>query len=65
LSKQRKAAFSAGATYFLTVAADFREQGAVQLDEVQHVDDAGASLVDQLATMQKTLASVLKLLGDS
>jgi histidyl-tRNA synthetase len=65
LSKQRKAAFSAGATYFLTVAADFREQGAVQLDEVQHVDNAGASLVDQLATMPKTLASLLTLLRDS
>jgi histidyl-tRNA synthetase len=65
LSKQRKAAFSAGATYFLTVAADFREQGAVQLDEVQHVDNAGVSLVDQLATMPKTLASLLTLLRDS
>ena len=65
LSKQRKAAFSAGATYFLTVGADFREQGTVQLDEVQHVEGAGASIADRFATMPKTLASVMSLLRDS
>jgi histidyl-tRNA synthetase len=65
LSKQRKAAFSAGATYFLTVGADFREHGAVEVDEVQHVEGAGSSLVDRLTGMPKTLASVISLVRDS
>jgi histidyl-tRNA synthetase len=65
LSKQRKAAFSAGATYFVTVGAGFRETGAVEIDEVQHVEGAGASLVDRLADKPKTLASVLSLIHDS
>ena len=65
LSKQRKAAFSAGATYFLTVGADFREHGSVQVDEVQRVEGAGTSLVDRLQTMPRTIASVLSLVRDS
>jgi histidyl-tRNA synthetase len=65
ISKQRKAAFSAGATYFVTVAADFRDSGAVQVDEVQRVEGAGTTLVDRLATMPKTLASVIALVRDS
>jgi histidyl-tRNA synthetase len=65
LSKQRKAASSARATYFITVGADFSEHGSVQVDEVQHVEGAGASLVDRLAPMPKTLASVISLIRDS
>ena len=65
LSKQRKAAFSAGATYFLTVGADFGEHGTVEVEEVQHVEGAGASLVDRLAQMPKTLASVISVVRDS
>lgn len=65
LSKQRKAAFSAGATYFLTVGAGFRENEAVDIDEVQRVEGAGASLVDRLASMPRTLASVISLVRDS
>jgi histidyl-tRNA synthetase len=64
LSKQKKAAFSAGATYFLTVAAGFREDDAVELDEVQRVEGAGASLVDRLASMPRTLANVISLVRD-
>jgi histidyl-tRNA synthetase len=64
LSKQRKAAFSAGATYFLTVGAGFREDDAVEIDEVQRVEGAGASLVDRLASMPRTLASVISLVRD-
>jgi len=64
-SKQRKAAFSAGATYFLTVGAGFRENDAVDVDEVQRVEGAGASLVDRLASMPRTLASVISLVRDS
>lgn len=64
-SKQRKAAFSAGATYFLTVGAGFRENDAVEIDEVQRVEGAGASLVDRLASMPRTLASVISLVRDS
>lgn len=64
-SKQRKAAFSAGATYFLTVGAGFRENDAVDIDEVQRVEGAGASLVDRLASMPRTLASVISLVRDS
>ena len=64
LSKQRKAAFSAGATYFITVGADFAERGSVQVDEVQHVEGAGASLVDRLEQMPKTLASIIALVRD-
>ena len=65
LSKQRKAAFSAGATYFLTVGADFSEDDSVEVDEVQHVEGAGSSLVDRLAQMPKTLTSVIALVRDS
>ena len=61
LSKQRKAAFSAGATYFVTVGQD----GAIELDEVQPVEGAGTSLVDRFATMPKTLASLVSLIRDS
>ena len=64
-SKQRKAAFSAGATYFLTVGAGFRENDAVEIDEVQRVEGAGASLVDRLASMPRTLASVISLVRES
>jgi len=64
-SKQRKAAFSAGATYFLTVGAGFRENDAVEIDEVQRVEGAGASLVDRLASMPRTLTSVISLVRDS
>ncbi len=64
LSKQRKAAFSAGATYFITLGADFAERGSVQVDEVQHVEGAGASLVDRLEEMPKTLASIIALVRD-
>src|SRR5438477_8016954 len=65
LSKQRKAAFSEGATYFLTVGADFSEDDSVEVDEVQHVEGAGSSLVDRLAQMPKTLTSVIALVRDS
>src|SRR5690242_11473141 len=65
LGKQRKAAFSAGATYFLTVAPDFGEHQTVQVDEVQHVEGAGGSLVERLAPMPKTLASVISIIRDS
>jgi hypothetical protein len=65
LSKQRKAAFSAGATYFVTVGADFSEHATVDVEEVQHVEGAGASLVDRLAQMPKTLASVISVIRDS
>ena len=61
LSKQRKAAFSAGATYFVTVGQD----GAIELDEVQPVEGAGTSLVDRFAQMPKTLASLVSLIRDS
>jgi len=64
-SKQRKAAFSAGATYFLTVGAGFRENDAVEIDEVQRVEGAGASLADRLASMPRTLTSVISLVHDS
>jgi histidyl-tRNA synthetase len=63
LSKQRKAAFSAGATYFITLAADFRQSGALELDEVQRVEGAGDSLVDRFKQMPQTLASVLSLVA--
>jgi histidyl-tRNA synthetase len=61
LSKQRKAAFSAGATYFITVGQD----GSIELDELQPVEGAGASLVDRFAKMSKTLASLVSLVRDS
>jgi histidyl-tRNA synthetase len=61
LTKQRKAAFSAGATYFVTVGGD----GSVQVDEVQHVEGAGASLSDRFQQMPKTLESLLSLVQDS
>ena len=64
LNKQRKAASSAGATYFITVGADFAAHGTVEVEEVQHVEGAGASLVDRLQGMPKTIASVTALVRD-
>jgi histidyl-tRNA synthetase len=65
LSKQRKAAFSAGATYFVTLGADFSEKGTLQVDEVQHVEGAGTSLVDQLESLPQTIASLVQVLRSS
>jgi histidyl-tRNA synthetase len=65
LSKQRKAAFSAGADYFVTLAPEFRESGGLQLDEVQHVEGAGASLTDQLAPLPKTLPNLIRVFRQS
>jgi len=65
LSKQRKAAFSAGATYFVTIGPDFREHRSVAMDEVQRVEGAGDSLVDRFTQMPKTLDSLIMLVRDS
>jgi histidyl-tRNA synthetase len=65
LGKQRKAAFSAGATYFVTLAADFRRSESVAVEEVQHVEGAGDSLVERFDKMPKTLASLITLVRDS
>ena len=65
LGKQRKAAFSAGATYFVTLAPEFRQTGALQVDEVQHVEGAGASLIDQLAPVPKTLPNLIQAYRES
>jgi histidyl-tRNA synthetase len=65
LSKQRKAAFSAGADYFVTLAPEFRETGALQVDEVQHVEGAGASVIDKLAPLPKTLPNLIRVFRDS
>ena len=65
LSKQRKAAFSAGADYFVTLAPEFRETGGLQVDEVQHVEGAGASLIDQLAPLPKTLPNLIQVFRNS
>jgi histidyl-tRNA synthetase len=59
LGKQRKAAYSAGATYFVTLAPDFRNTEALQIDEVQHVEGAGGGLIDQLAQAPKTLSNLI------
>jgi hypothetical protein len=49
----------------VTVGAGFRENDGVEIDEVQRVEGAGASLVDRLASMPRTLASVISLVHDS
>ncbi|HEY2375427.1 MAG TPA: histidine--tRNA ligase [Gemmatimonadaceae bacterium] len=61
ISKQRKAASSAGATYFVTVGQD----GSIGLDEVQPVEGASASLIERFTQMPKTLASLVSLVRDS
>jgi histidyl-tRNA synthetase len=65
LGKQRKAAFSAGATYFLTLTPEFRQTGTFEIDEVQHVEGAGASLIDQLAPVPKTLPNLIRVFRES
>ena len=65
LGKQRKAAFSAGATYFVTLASDFRTTGTLQIDEVQHVEGAEGGLVDQLAGSPKTLPNLIRVFRGS
>jgi hypothetical protein len=65
LGKQRKAAFSAGATYFVTLAPDFRNTGALEIDEVQHVEGAGGGLIDQLAQSPRTLPNLIRVFRGS
>jgi histidyl-tRNA synthetase len=65
ISKQRKAAFSAGATYFVTIGLDFRERGTLAVDEVQHVEGADDSLVERFAELPPTIASLTSLVRGS
>jgi histidyl-tRNA synthetase len=65
LGKQRKAAYSAGATYFVTLAPDFRNTEALELDEVQRVEGAEGGLIDQLAQAPKTLPNLIRVFRGS
>jgi len=68
LGKQRKAAISAGASYFVTLDAEFRKSGFVQVAELQADRDeessgkpapAASPLMIRLATLPSTVESLV------
>src|SRR5947208_14814894 len=49
LGKQRKAAFSAGTAYFVTLANDFRDTGTLNVEDLARVEGAGPGIVELTA----------------
>ena len=60
LGKQRKAAFSAGAAYFVTLAKDFRESATVNMEDLARVEGAGPGIVELTADRPRTLETLLQ-----
>jgi histidyl-tRNA synthetase len=67
LTKQKKAAQSAGATYFVTLDEGFTKTGAIRVEELgEKVTGAeGSVLMRQLADRPSTLESLLTVLRDN
>jgi histidyl-tRNA synthetase len=64
LSKQKRAAVSAGATYFVTLSSDFPTTRHVEVDDLLKVEGAGPSFADGLAAGPKTLEALLDAVRD-
>jgi histidyl-tRNA synthetase len=67
VGKQKKAAQSAGATYFVTLEEGFTQTGAIRVEELGNRDaaDRPSPLMRQLADRPSTLASLLAVLRDN
>ena len=65
VGKQRKAAFSTGATYFVTLAPDFQTTRGISIDDLARVEGAGPSLVDLMKDEPPTLDSLLRVVQDN
>jgi histidyl-tRNA synthetase len=66
LGKQRKAAQSAGVTYFVTLEEGFAQSGAIKVEELGDRTEAdGSALMRALADRPSTLESLLAALSDS
>jgi len=65
LGKQRKAAFSAGAAYFVTLAADVRESGALVVEDLAKVEGAGPGIVELTADRPRTLETLLQVVREN
>jgi histidyl-tRNA synthetase len=64
LSKQRKAAFSAGATYFVTLPPDFEKSGRVQVQTLASRDQQNhAPVVTELGEWGGTVDSLVDIVG--
>ncbi|MFN2566126.1 MAG: histidine--tRNA ligase [Gemmatimonadaceae bacterium] len=64
LSKQRKAAFSAGAAYFLVLAADFQTSGRFELQTLGSRDGRGSPSLEELAAAAAgTVDSLAEVVG--
>jgi histidyl-tRNA synthetase len=66
LGKQKKAAQSAGATYFVTLEEGFTQTGAIRVEELGErvAGDEGSVLMRQLADRPSTLESLLTVLRE-
>jgi histidyl-tRNA synthetase len=66
VGKQRKAAFSAGASYFVTLAPDFRQTRAIELQPILEFKElaAGATIDQLMADRPCTVDTLLELLRD-
>jgi histidyl-tRNA synthetase len=67
IGKQKKAAQSAGATYFVTLGEGFAESGAIRVEELgeRGIDTEPTDLMRALANRPATLQSLLTVLTDS
>ena len=65
LGKQRKAAFSAGAAYFVTLAADFRDSAGVAVEDLARVEGAGPGIVELTADRPRTLETLLHVVREN
>ena len=65
LGKQRKAAFSAGAAYFVTLAEDFSDSRAVAVDDLARVEGAGPGIVELTADRPRTLETLLQVVREN
>ena len=65
--KQKKAAQSAGATYFVTLGEGFAESGEIRVEELgeRGIDSEPTDLMRALANRPATLQSLLTVLTDS
>jgi histidyl-tRNA synthetase len=65
LGKQRKAAFSAGVAFFLTLANDFRDTGMLNVEDLARAEGAGPGIVELTADRPKTLETLLQVVREN
>jgi histidyl-tRNA synthetase len=65
LGKQRKAAFSAGASYFVVLTKDFGDTGTLTVDDLARVEGAGPGIVELTADRPRTLETLLQVVREN